>query len=283
MPFVYHLKKDESMTDYEIYVFFLCLIVFVLLTAMSVACLYIITRLSLRLIRGGLEDASILREYKKALRHKKRTKYAKIADMLFSGVICLLFLVMLICSLVIQSRETTTCGSIPIYRVVLTDSMAEKHRDNLHLRENRLNDQIQTFDLIRTEKLPDEMDLQLYDIVVYEVDHIFLVHRIVGIEEPNEDHPDCRYFLLQGDAVDSPDRFPVLYGQMRGIYRGQRTPFIGSFILFMQSPAGWLCTLLIVIAMIASPILDGILKKAREERLALILRMEEAQEDYAHD
>ena len=202
--------------------------------------------------------------------------------MVFSGTICLVFVVMLICSLVIQSRETSTCGSIPIYRVVLTDSMSEKHRDNLYLRENRLNDQIQTFDLIRTEKLPGEMDLELYDIVVYEVDHIYLVHRIVGIEEPNESHPDCRYFLLQGDAVEAPDRFPVLYGQMRGIYRGQRTPFIGSFILFMQSPAGWLCTLLIVIAMIASPILDGILKKAREERLALILGMKEAEEDNAH-
>ena len=44
------------MTDYEIYVFILCLIVFLILTALSVVCLWIITKLSLRLIRGGLED-----------------------------------------------------------------------------------------------------------------------------------------------------------------------------------------------------------------------------------
>jgi hypothetical protein len=49
------------MTDYEIYVFFLCLIVFVILTALSVVCLWIITRLSLRLIRDGLEDENILK------------------------------------------------------------------------------------------------------------------------------------------------------------------------------------------------------------------------------
>lgn len=259
------------MTDYEMYVFFLCLIVFTILTALSVVCLWIITRLSLRLIRGGLEDESILKEHEKKQKHKKRIKYGKLADMLFSGMVCLLFVGMLIGALVIQGTENTCCGKIPTYRVVLTGSMAEKNEKNLYLWENGLNDHIQTFDLIRTEKLPGEMELELYDIVVYEVDGILLVHRIVGIEEPNESHPDCRHFLLQGDAVDAPDRFPVLYSQMRGIYRGDRTPFIGSFILFMQSPAGWLCVLLIVVATIATPILDGTLQKARAARLSLIL------------
>ena len=58
---------------------------------------------------------------------------------------------------------------------------------------------------------------------------------------------------------------------MKAIYRGEKTPYIGSFILFMQSPAGWLCTLLIVIAMIASPILDNKLESARKKRLSLML------------
>ena len=259
------------MTDYEIYVFFLCLIVFLILTALSVVCLWIITKLSLRLIRGGLEDENILKDYEKAQKHKKRTKYLKLADMLFSGAVCLLFVFMLVSALIIRGTENTCCGKLPTYRVVLTGSMSYKNDKNLYLWENKLNDQIQTFDLIRTEQLPGEMELELYDIVVYEVDNMMLVHRIVGIEEPNEKHPDCRYFLIQGDAVGSPDRYPVLYGQMRGIYRGDRTPFIGSFILFMQSPAGWLCVLLIVAATIATPILDGTLQKARDKRLAILL------------
>ena len=100
---------------------------------------------------------------------------------------------------------------------------------------------------------------------------MLIVHRIVGIEEPNDFHPNERYFLLQGDAVESPDRYPVLYQQMRAIYRGERTPFIGSFILFMQSPAGWMCTLLIVITMIATPLLDKKLSEARNERLSVCL------------
>jgi hypothetical protein len=69
---------------------------------------------------------------------------------------------------------------------------------------------------------------------------------------------------------------------MRGIYRGERTPFIGSFILFMQSPAGWLCVLLIVAAIIATPILERILKKAKDERLALLVGEPEAEEDEAN-
>ncbi len=278
MPFTLN-QKDKNMTDYEIYVFILCLIVFLLLTALSVACLCIITRLSLRLIRGGLEDESIRKEHEKKQKHKKRIKVAKIADFVFSSVICLLFLTMLAGSLVIKSTENTCCGNIPTYRVVLTGSMAEKHEKNRYLWENGLNNHLQTFDLIRTEKLPAEDELELYDIVVYEVDNMLLVHRIVGIELPNASHPDCYYFLLQGDAVEAPDRFPVLYEQMRAIYSGERIPFIGSFILFMQSPAGWLCTLLIVASIIASPILDRILQKARDERFALISSEEDGEED----
>ncbi len=259
------------MTDYEIYVFFLCLIVFVMLTALSVVCLTIITRLSLRLINHGVEDQRILEEHRKKQGKKSTGRFAKTLDYVVSGVVCLVFVVLLVGSLVIRCTENSRCGMFPTYRVVRTGSMAEKNGKNEYLWENGLDDQIQTFDLIRTEKLPDEMELELYDVVVYETDGMLIIHRIVEIEEPNESHPDCRHFRLQGDAVDSPDRFPVLYEQMKAIYRGERTRFIGSFILFMQSPAGWLCTLLIIIAMIASPILDKKLEDARKKRLSLLL------------
>lgn len=259
------------MTDYEIYVFLLCFIVFILLTALSVVCLYIITRLSLRLIRSGAEDENILKEHEKEQQKKHKNKYVKMLDYAVSGMVCLLFVSMLIGSIAIRCTENSHCGLLPTYRVVKTGSMAEKNPKNTYLETNNLDNQIETFDLIRTEKLPEEMELKLYDIVVYETDGMLIVHRIVEIEEPNESHPDCRHFKLQGDAVDSPDRFPVLYEQMRAIYRGERTRFIGSFILFMQSPAGWLCTLLILITMIATPILDKKLQTARKQRLELCL------------
>lgn len=257
------------MTSYDIYVFILCFIVFVLLTSLAIVCLRVILKQAIRIIDNGLDDEKILEEHRKEQKNAKRKKYTKIIDYAVSGVVCLVFVILLIGSLAIRCSEDNRCDKLPQYRVVYTESMAYKHADNKYLEENNLNDQIQQFDLVKTEKLPDEMELELYDIVVYEVDDIKLIHRIVEIEEPNEFHPDCRHFKLQGDAVEAPDRFPVLYEQMQALYTGERTPFIGSFILFMQSPAGWLCVLLIIGAMIATPILERKLQNAKDRRLQL--------------
>jgi hypothetical protein len=147
--------------------------------------------------------------------------------------------------------------------------MSEKHEKNDYLFNNDLNDQFQTFDLILTYKLPKEEDLKLYDIVVYEVDDILVIHRIVGIEEANDKHSE-RYFLLQGDAIERPDRFPVYYSQMKAIYRGERVPFVGSFITFMQSPAGWMCVILMAVTVIALPLIERKIKKVADERLVVL-------------
>ena len=259
------------MSNYEIYVIILCVIVFTILTALSTACVWIISRLSLRLIRCGEEDERILAEHRKK-QNKKPNKVVKIVDYAFSSIVCLVLVIAFVCSLFISctdNPEQAVEFPTSAFRVVRTNSMSYKNAKNEYLTENNLNDHIQAFDLIRTEKIPDEMELELYDIVVYETDGMLILHRIVEIEEPNAAHPDCRYFKLQGDAVDSPDRFPVRYEQMRAIYRGERVPFIGSFILFLQSPAGWLCILLILAAMIASPILENIFDKEKEKRLLL--------------
>lgn len=257
------------MTDYEIYVFFLCAIVFTLLATLSVICITIIARLTVRLIRSGADDERILEEHRKR-QAKKPNKFLKAFDYTFTGIVCFVFAIIFVGSFFVSCTEEAHTGDLSTYRVVRTGSMAYKNPQNTYLVRDNVNDHIQTFDLIRTEKMPDEMELELYDIVVYEVDEILVVHRIVGIEEPNEEHPDCRHFRLQGDAVAHADRFPVKYEQMRAIYRGVRVPFIGSFILFMQSPAGWLCMLLIVVGMIASPVLDNYIEKEKQKRLLLI-------------
>ena len=50
------------MSGYELYIFFLCMVVFVLLTVLATVLLGIILKLTIRVIRGGLEDESIKRE-----------------------------------------------------------------------------------------------------------------------------------------------------------------------------------------------------------------------------
>lgn len=254
------------MSDYEIYILILCLIVFILLTTLSVTMLTVIVKLMIKLIRSGAEDEKIRLEYENTNNNKNKGRFI---DCIFSLIICIILLGFFVFSLYINISQNKYFDDIPTIKVVNTASMSKKHEDNKYLLENNLNNQFNTFDLILVYKIPKVEDLKLYDIVVYEVDDVLIVHRIVGIEEPNEKHCE-RWFLLQGDAVESPDRFPVRYEQMRAIYRGERIPFIGSFVSFMQSPAGWICILLVITAYIASPIIAKIIEKEKMKRLALL-------------
>ena len=65
---------------------------------------------------------------------------------------------------------------------------------------------------------------------------------------------------------------------MRSIYQGQRVPYVGSFVYFMQSPAGILCYLLILFAVISVPIVE---KKLKKETLLRIGETEEEVVEYA--
>lgn len=264
------------MTDFEIYVLILCLIVFLLLTSLLWAMLVVLLKQGYKLIKYGHEDERIKIEYQKESKSKLGSK---IGCMSLTIIMMALILASCCFSMYVQFSEDRVSGDFPVPKVVLSDSMSIKHRNNEYLEENGLDDQFQQFDLILTHKLPDEFDLELYDIVVYEYEDILIIHRIIGIEEPNAYHPDHRHFLLRGDASKFSDEFPVLYEQMKAIYRGERIPFVGSFITFMQSPAGYLCMFLIIFAMIATPIMEKKLWAAKLARLREIGFIPPEQED----
>ncbi len=255
------------MTQYEIYVFFLCLTVFVLLVSLFSFLLSILIKQEFKLIKNGIEDERLKKEYTDS---QKRNKKLNICGCFLTLVICIVFIGFFAFSLFVNIRQDSYFENIPTIKVVNTDSMSRKHEKNTYLKSNNLNNQIQTFDLVKVYKAPAEKDIELYDIVVYEVNDTQIIHRIVGIEEPRSEHPNERYFLCQGDAVESPDRFPVYYSQIKAIYKGERIPFIGSFVKFMQSPAGWLCAVLIVFGVIGMPILERKMEKVITERLSII-------------
>ena len=248
------------MTDYEIYIFILCFIVFAMFTIVFTFMIKEIAKMRLKLIRHGLEDEEIKNEYH---RNKRKGCAGTVLGKIVSLLLCLALCAAFVFSAYMNLTEEKAPNGIPSLKVVMSDSMAKKNEKNTYLFENGLNDQLQTFDIIVTHHLPAEEDLELYDIVVYKQDDLFVIHRIVGIEKPNEQHPNAWHFLLQGDAVETPDRFPVLY-------EGERVPFVGSFVLFMQSPAGWLCILLVLFAMIATPIVEKKLISEINQRIAVM-------------
>lgn len=255
------------MTQHEIYTFILCFIVFVALTSLFTALIAVITKLIVKLIRNGTEDAEILKEYQENLREEKASRTWEIAGAVFSSIICFALFITFLFSLILNLTESQFTSGIPSLKVVKSESMSERHGDNRHLHDNGIDNQLQMYDLIITSPLPAEDALSLYDVVVYEKNGDLIIHRIVGIEEPNEKHPHQRYFTLQGDALKYTDEFPVTYDQMRASWSGKRIPFVGSFIMFMQSPAGWLCVLLVFFALIATPVVEK--KILREKQLRL--------------
>ena len=259
-----------NMTPYEVYVFILCAVVFTIFTVLFSVMLGYLVSLNLKLIKHGVNDAKIKTEYQKRA-EKPPSKIGKFVDRFVSILLCVVMFVVFSLSVYLQVTEDKVPDGIPSVKVVKSASMSKKHEKNTYL--EGIDNQIQTFDIILAHDMPDEYELKLYDVVYYEIDGEMVLHRIVKIEEPNEKHPDCRWFELQGDAVQYPDMDPVLYSQMRGIYRDQKMPFIGSFVMFMQSPAGYLCILLIVIAMIATPIMEKKLERAKANRMLEILAM----------
>ena len=219
------------------------------------------------MIAGGLLDRKIIKEQRK--KDAKLKRYSLVLDII-GKVASVLFAILIIFAVVFcvysKATEKKSVKTIPSLKVVESGSMAVKYEKNEYLFKYNIGDQIQKFDLIVLHELPSERDLKLFDIVAYESDGYLIIHRIVGIVEPDETHSE-RQFLLQGDANVYPDKFPVRYSQMRGIYRGKRIKYIGSFVLFMQSPAGFVCYGTIIFTVAAYPILAKIMNSACDKRL----------------
>lgn len=238
--------------------------------------LRVIFKQKVKLIKNGMEDEEIKKEYIKE--HKKSNIILNRITNGLSVFLCILF-----CGVFLFSIYSQTTGNdfpvpgIKSAKVVQSGSMSEKRKENKYLFENNLNDQFDVFDIILTEELPGEFELKLYDIVVYEVDEMLIVHRIIGIEEPNEKHPEERWFTLKGDANVSKDRFPVKYSQMKSIYRGQYIPYLGAFIMFFQSTLGYLLIVILVFYAFAAPYSQKLLDKVVIRRLIEIGFLEEPQ------
>lgn len=269
------------MAGFDVYVLVLCVIVFLLLTATLGYGIWYITKLTIKLIKAGQEDEKLKTEYDKYLKKQKGNKALSILDRVVSLCLFVVVLGAFVFALCTNVNGDKKVGDTPVLQVVQSGSMAYRSEYNNKVgNKPEIDNQIQVFDLIVIHKLPAEQDLKLYDIVVYEVENTLIAHRIVGIEDPNDKHSE-RYFLLQGDAVANPDRFPVKYEQMKGIYRNQRIPFVGSLIMFLQSPAGYICIILIAFGIFATPAVEKRIWAIKFERLAQIGYLDTYQEQQA--
>lgn len=254
------------MSEHDFFILSTCLIVFAVLVVLSTIIVTTIVKQNIKLIKYGEYDETTKEEFNK----NKTKKTNKALDLTLTIVVSALLIGFCGFSFFMNTRTSAFSDTIPTLRVVESDSMSEKHENNTYLVENNLNDQFNTYALILTYKKPKEEELKLYDVVVYKINNDFVVHRIVEIEEANEEHPQGRWFRTQGDAVNMYDRNPVTYEQIVAIYRGQQIPFVGSIIMFAKSPAGILCVALILITTIVSPFIEKRIQKEKKDRYAAI-------------
>lgn len=262
------------MSQYDLEVFILCLIVFIASCVVFGFVLVYVFKLETKCINHGLFDEEIKQSTTKPL--AKQEKALVITSWVLSGIVVLIIFATFVFALVTYVTRFDKVGEVPAIKVVQSSSMERKDEHNAYLKENNLDDQIKMYDLVLIHQIPDEFDLQLYDVVVYEtVDGNFVIHRIIDIEEPNAEHPDVRHFTFRGDNVQYSDKRPVLYEQMIGIYRGERVGFWGKIVMFFQSYAGYLCLGLVVFYLIVMPIVEKKLEKVVFERKKVLFLKDE--------
>ena len=153
--------------------------------------------------------------------------------------------------------------------VVATGSMSEKHEDNDYLLENNLNNQFDAYEIIVLEKIESDSELKLYDVISYmdTKSGKNIIHRIVGTTVRSDGTIE---YITRGDANNSDDSFRPTLENIVGKYTGAHIPFVGSFVLFMQSSIGMITIFSLLYCLIMMEFFSKKIDKAQNDRLAIL-------------
>ena len=163
------------------------------------------------------------------------------------------------------SGNVTMIGSQGIL-VVATGSMSEKNEENDYLITNNLNDQFDAYSIIVIEKVEQDSDLKLYDVISYvNDDGINVIHRIVKINYLSNGIIE---YETRGDSNNSTDSYHPRFEDIQGRYVGKHVPLVGMFVLFMQSPIGMITMFALIYCLLMIDRFTNKIIKAQENRLA---------------
>lgn len=219
---------------------------------------YSLYRYKLQAIKAGLEDKKIINEYKNS--SSKSFIAVEILSVAFS---ILLFAVFIISIYARTSENYFPVKGLGSVHLVGSGSMSYKNDANGYLEENNLDNQFSTYDLIIINEKPQQEELKLYDIVVYKKGNKQIVHRIVDIVKNN----DKTGYVLRGDANSYDDALLVGYDDIIGIYSNAKIPMVGIFVLFLQSPLGYITMGLVLLTEFIAPNFEKKIENAAKERL----------------
>ena len=209
-----------------------------------------------------LIDETILTNIKNAKKHRR--VFRKIKQVLFWVILALLVPFMLIS---VYSKIVDGVAMINGHGMiaVASGSMSEKNEANPYLAN--INNQFNTYDMIMLEKVESTNDLQLYDVIAYVNDEgVNIIHRIVGFQQTSS---GIR-FVTRGDSNNADDEYKPSMDDVLGEYTGKRIPYIGVFLMFLQSYSGIITVAAVIYCLIMIESMGNKIYDAREDRLIFL-------------
>lgn len=220
-------------------------------------------------IRSGKKDIEIMDEviYERQEKVKKRRKMTSFLRSFFFYLVLITLIPFFIFSLINKISGNALMIGNKCVMVIATDSMSYKNEANTYLINNKLDNQIQQYDLIVLEKV-EKRDIRKYQVIAYRNNRgIVIVHRIVENPKTNAAGKTC--YVTRGDIYDSSktDEYQPTYEDVIGRYTGKRIAGVGLFVLFLQSYAGIITVVSLVYCLLMIDKIANKINKAQSERV----------------
>ena len=148
---------------------------------------------------------------------------------------------------------------------VASGSMSFKNPENTYL--VNIHNQFDTYDMIMLQRPASSNDLQMYDVIAYVNDEgVNIIHRIVGFRHTS----DGLRFVTRGDSNNADDEYSPLFRDVIGKYTGERVPYIGVFVMFLQSYSGIITVTAVIYCLVMIEHMGNKIQNARGKRLQLL-------------
>ncbi|MBQ9785542.1 MAG: signal peptidase I [Clostridia bacterium] len=149
--------------------------------------------------------------------------------------------------------------------VVASGSMSERNKENDYIREEKLDNQFNTYDLIVLEKVDEAEELEQYDVIAFVNDKgTVVIHRIIAI------NPDGTY-ETRGDSNNKSDSYNPKFDDVIGRYNDTNIRFVGAFVMFFQSISGIVTLLALFYCLLMLDRFNARIQEVESDRLEQLL------------
>lgn len=210
----------------------------------------------------------------------RRCKLPKIiTDVIFIAIIAFIFAITVTAWVFRANGEQLFIGDTA-YLTIRSGSMSEINSSHPYADELPDN-RIAMYSLIGIEKLRDEKEIKLYDIIAFKSsDGKIYVHRVIGFFTLNGQ----RYFTTMGDANASSaaDEADITFDRIVGRYNGYQNKVLGYCLIYLNSDIGIIALLFALLFVITVDLAEskiGVYLKKRTFFIASLLDGGEAEAD----